>query len=185
MFTEDISPNDANGSRLSVNVAPTGVIKGLAGDNHALYAVSANAGIWKSAEGGAWQQLPNSPARAFCIAQNPNDSSHLIVGERRSEAVQKQSVGVWESRDAGSSWLYVLDPSTVRGSTSQASAAAIFSSKSTAFAGTGGGIGRKAVGRTSFDFASSPAAHKPGEQITAFARSESSEVFLEERLAGR
>ena len=181
---DDVSPNDANGARLSMNSAPTGVIKGLVGDDHALYAVSANAGIWKSVDGGAWQQLPNSPAHAYCIAQDPHDASHLIVGERRTEAIKRQFVGVWESRDAGATWSYVLDPSTAPGSTSQASAAAMFSAKSTAFAAGAGGIGRKAVGRASFSFASSPAGHKAGEHFTAFARSESNEVFLEERLAG-
>jgi hypothetical protein len=184
VLIDDVSPNDGNGSTLPRNSSPTGVIKGLAGDSHALYAVSANAGVWKNTDGGTWQQLPGSPPRAFCIAQDPNDPSHLIVGERDTEAVKRQRVGVWESRDAGASWSYVLDPATLRGSRSQGVAAVAFSTKSTAFAGTAGGIGRKAVGHASFDFSANPFGQFPGQRPTAFARSESNEVYLEERLAG-
>ncbi|HEX3532212.1 MAG TPA: hypothetical protein VH988_34560 [Thermoanaerobaculia bacterium] len=180
----DISPNDRNGGSLGINSSPTGVITGLAGDGHALYAVSLNAGIWKSVDGGAWQQLPGSPPRAYCIAQDPNDAAHLVAGERRTEAIKPQNVGVWESRDAGATWSYVLDPSKLPGSTSQAVAAVMVSGKSTAFAGTATGIGRKAVGHSTFDFTANPLGQFPGERLTAFARSESNDVFLEERLAG-
>jgi hypothetical protein len=181
--TIDISPNARNGIP-GAGASPAGVIKGLAGDGHETYAVSANAGIWKSVGDGPWQQLPNSPPRAFCIAQDPNNPAHLIVGERATEAIKPQPVGVWESLDAGANWNYLLNPLIAPATKSQGVAAVLFSTKSTALVGTQGAIGRRPVGRASFDFTANPLGQFPGERLTAFASSESNDVYLEERLAG-
>src|SRR5215467_10392519 len=83
----DASPETQPGTSPSIP-STSGVTVGLAGSNAFLYAVTANAGVWRSqassefASSSSWLQLPNSPPRAFSISVDPNDAEHLAVGER-------------------------------------------------------------------------------------------------------
>ncbi len=163
---EDNSPNAANGVP-GLPRSTSGVIIGLAGDRPALYALSLNAGVWKSTAGGRWTQLSHSPGNGCCLAIDPNNSSHLVVGERDGDALplSLNQSGVWESFDGGNSWTYILNPLSLPHYTSQAVPAIAFSPTSTLFAATTRGIGRKAAGTSSFDFSHSPAV----AMFTAFA----------------
>ncbi|HLK57681.1 MAG TPA: hypothetical protein VKU00_14035 [Chthonomonadaceae bacterium] len=168
---EDISPNTPFG-KVNGGASTSGLTVALAGDTHALYAVSLNAGIWKAVEDGPWKQLPNSPPRACCIAVDPNNPQHLAVGERNGLAREMvwNEAGIWESRDAGEHWTYTLNPLATPGCTSQAVPAVAFSRKGTLFVGTAAGVGRKVGSARAFDFSRSPAGVT---RITAFAVSES------------
>jgi hypothetical protein len=65
---QDVSPDTPNGV---VNAGPStaGLTVSLAGDTAALYAVSLDAGVWKSVAGSAWLRLPNAPrpTKTQCI----------------------------------------------------------------------------------------------------------------------
>lgn len=139
--TNDISPNAPNGT-LHANSDSAGVTIKLAGDEATLYAVSLNAGVWKSVNGGAWQQLPESPRYAFTIAIDPKDSSHVAVGERNGDRtfLSHNTAGAWESQDSGATWAYVVDPINDFGCASQAVPAIMFSSTSKLFAATACGL---------------------------------------------
>lgn len=169
---EDISPNTPNGS-LGENASTAGVIIGLAGNEYTLYALSLNAGVWRSAAGGLWMQLANSPRYGCCIAVDPNDPFHVVVGERDGNAVSPsaENVGLWESYDAGDSWAYAFSPLSQQGCTSQAIPAVAFGPTSTLFIGTVCGIiGRRRTIDSEFDFTPTP----PGlGMVTAFSASES------------
>src|SRR5713226_6301576 len=78
----DVSPNTANGGTADGGAQTSGVIPTLAGDTATLYAVSMNAGVWQSLNGGSWTQLVNSPQRAYSIAIDPTNKHHIAVGER-------------------------------------------------------------------------------------------------------
>jgi hypothetical protein len=145
---------------------------GLVGDEKALYAVSLNAGVWKSVRGGPWRQLPDSPPRACCIAQDPNDPRRLAVGERNGLAADMRlnGSGVWESTDGGETWSYTFDPLCLPGSSSQAIPAIAFSRRATLLIATARGIGRKPAHARTFDFTASPPDIGP---VTALAISES------------
>lgn len=154
---DDISPTTPNlttgGGRSSA-----GLTLALAGDETALYAVSLNAGVWKSEMSGRWTHLSGSPERATCIAADPNNPFHLAVGERNGDAVNMNlnTSGLWESFDAGQTWTYSCNPLTVQGCTSQAVPAVVFTQASTLFIGTTCGIGRKTLADADFDFSKSP-----------------------------
>src|ERR1700686_464206 len=154
---DDISPTTPNltvgGGRSSA-----GVTLALAGDDTALYAVSLDAGVWKSEMGDRWTQLSGSPERASCIAADPNNPFHLAVGERNGDAVSinLNTSGLWESFDGGQMWTYSCNPLTVQGCTSQAVPAVVFTQASTLFIGTACGIGRKTLADANFDFSKSP-----------------------------
>src|SRR5262245_50759314 len=126
----DISPNVPAGALSS----SAGLTLGFAGDNDELYAVSLNAGIWKSVDGGRWAQLQKSPRYAHAIAADPRARGHLVVGERNGDARERRlnQAGVWESTDGGASWTYVLDPLSNTSCTSQAVADVAFSPDSAA-----------------------------------------------------
>jgi hypothetical protein len=168
---EDIGPDTANGTVGNFD-ATSGLTIGLSGDVSALYAVSLNAGVWKSLADSAWAQLAQSPQYAYCIAVDPNNASHLAVGERDGDAInlQQNHSGVWESYDAGNSWTYSFDPLSLTGCTSQAIPAVAFSSQSTLFAASVCGIGRKPANASTFDFSITPAGVS---WVTALSISES------------
>lgn len=154
----DISPDAPNGSTFSGD-GHAGLTISLAGDTSALYAVSLNAGIWKSSNNGSWFRLLNSPRYAYSIAVDPNNPSHLAVGERNGDAKSRtqNGAGLWESFNGGSTWSYMFDPLTLSGCNSQSIPSVAFSKASTLFIATSCGIGRKAAGADKFDFSESPA----------------------------
>src|SRR5262249_39927262 len=121
-FGEDPSPDLANGKPQPFRGSTAGLTPAIAGDGNFLYAVSLDAGVWKSAEGSRWQQLPNSPPLANSIAVDPNNSAHLVVGERNGDSVATSlnRAGIWESFDGGNTWSYKLNPLTLGGCFSQA-----------------------------------------------------------------
>lgn len=164
----DISPNLPAGT-VQARPSTAGLTVGIAGDTSALYAVSLNAGVWKSVNNGPWAQLPNSPPRAYDLAIDPNDHSHLAVGERAGDSTDSRvdDSGVWESHDSGGTWSHTLNPLSLPGCTTQAIPALAFAPTSTLFVGTDCGIGRKPAGATSFDFSHSPAGIGLVSAITA------------------
>jgi hypothetical protein len=160
---QDISPNAPNGTLEGT----AGLTYGLAGSESMLYAVSLNAGVWKSvqqnASRGPWSMLANSPPLASSMAVDPNNPAHLAVGERNGDArrVDLNHSGVWESVDGGDSWALTLDPFSQEAcvaAQSKAIPAVLYSRKSTLLAGTPCGLARKATGAGAFDFHFSPMA---------------------------
>jgi hypothetical protein len=164
---QDISPDTANGVSLG-SPSTAGLTVSLAGDSQRLYAVSLNAGVWRS-DGPThpWEQLHASPARAYSIASDPADNQHLIVGEREDDKASSSArhSGLWESRDGGSTWVYVLDPVTL-GCATQAIPSVAFSKTGIAFAATACGVALRAPGAANFQLASNTSQAGP---ITAIA----------------
>src|SRR6266436_3702565 len=97
----DVSPNTANGVAADGGAQPAGVIPILAGNDSVVYAVSMYAGVWRSIKGRSWVQLANSPSRAYSIAVDPRDSTHIAVGERNGDHkdTTKNTSGVHQSYD--------------------------------------------------------------------------------------
>lgn len=174
IMVEDISPDLANGNH-NHRYSTAGLTRALAGDQGILYAVSMNAGVWKSFAGGPWIQLPFSPPKAYSIAVDPNNPAHLAVGERNGDArtITLNESGVWESWDTGNTWAYIFNPLTeaaCSSAQSQAIPAVAFSRRSTLFIATACGIGRKEVMEATFTFV--PTAKGLG-LVKALAASES------------
>jgi hypothetical protein len=113
----DISPDQVNGVPADTGASTAGLIHTLAGDENTLYAVSLNAGVWRSAGGGPWAQLPNSPPRAYSIAVDPSNPHHIAVGERDGDSidVSRNNSGIRESYDSGDTFGDYFDPRTHSG----------------------------------------------------------------------
>jgi hypothetical protein len=167
----DESPNIFVNGTITAGPCTSGVIIGLAGDESALYAVSLNAGVWKSSSGSRWVQLSRGPERAYCIALSQQDPTHLAVGERDGDAIDNRlnKCGLWESYDAGNTWTYTLNPISY-GARSQAVGAVAFSPAGTLFAGTSVGLCRKPKGGT---WNLMTGQDRPSEFVLAIAVSES------------
>jgi len=151
---QDISPDTANGTSQG-SPSTAGLTVSLAGDSKRLYAVSLNAGVWVS-QGSTqpWEQLHNSPPRAYSIASDPTDVRHFFVGEReddKSNASARHS-GLWETTDGGSAWTYALDPVTL-GCTKQAIPSVAFSKTGIVFAATSCGVAVRQKGSAKFALA--------------------------------
>src|SRR5882724_10476026 len=146
----DVSPNSANGLQADGGAQTAGVTPILVGDADALYAVSMDAGVWQSLNGGAWTQLANSPQRAYSIAIDRSDRQHIAVGERdgdRSDPAQNQS-GIYESFDGGKTFGDYFDPRSLGGcKSSQAIPALAFSPNSALIAATACGVAVKPKGQ--------------------------------------
>lgn len=110
----DISPDQVNGIIADNGASTSGIIPTLAGDSNTLYAVSLNAGVWRSDEGGPWVQLPNSPPRAYSIAIDPNNVHHIAIGERDGDSIDisRNISGIRESYDSGNTFSEYFDPLT-------------------------------------------------------------------------
>jgi len=151
---QDISPDAANGAN-QASASTAGLTVALAGNTSRVYAVSLNAGVWRS-DGAdhAWEQLTNSPPRAYSIASDPRDNQHVIVGEREDDKsdLPARHSGVWETRDGGDTWSYILDPVTV-GCTAQAVPSVAINAEGDLFAATSCGVARRSVGSTTFAIA--------------------------------
>jgi hypothetical protein len=175
-LTYDASPDAPNGGP-PCSQCTAGVTVGLAGNNAQLFAVSADAGVWRSSnssEGALtaseWYQLPAGPPRAFSIAVDPNNSSHLAVGQRDGDQIANNDSGVRESFDAGETWPNYFDPSaTPLNCQAQGISSVAFSRRSTLFFSTACGIG---VRQTSQATASYPALPTGTTAISAVTASE-------------
>lgn len=177
--TGDISPNSKNGT-MEAKLSKAGVVCELAGSEALLYAVSLNAGVWRSENAGKWIQLANSPRYASVIAVDPNDPAHVAVGERAGEAMPELNrTGVWESFDRGDTWKLIFNPaSQSRDILKQAVNDVEYTPQGTLLIGTSFGIGRKASTDACpessvdcFDFGFTPA---DVSEVTAFSFSRSS-----------
>jgi hypothetical protein len=155
----DVSPDSPSGS------SSGGLTYALAGDDGALYAVSLDAGLWRSPTSRVWSQL-KGPRYALSVAVDPADPSHLAVGERDGDArdVRLNEAGVWESFDGGTTWSYALnpmvlpDPSTgASPCSSQVVPSVVFTKSSTLVVATACGIARRAKGAADFAAAAAPA----------------------------
>lgn len=136
----DISPDSAP---VNINTRSAGIIYAIAGTADALYAVSLNAGVWKLSPSNRWMQLSKSPRYAMSIDVDPNNSLHVLVGERDGDAINARlnDAGLWESYDGGTSWTYALNPlSAPGGCDSQAISAVAFTPDSAVVATTACGI---------------------------------------------
>jgi hypothetical protein len=158
----DISPNRINGTVQGTEASPAGLTYELAGTDHALYAVSLDAGVWKSVDGGAWRQLAASPRWAATIAVDPADDTHVVVGEREGDAtpIAINRSGLWESRDGGETWTFVfsaLSQPACRARSQSAIHAVFFTPARTLLIGTPCGVGRRLMNGTGLDFRPSPA----------------------------
>lgn len=152
LFGEDPSVDLANGKPQPFRGSAAGLTSAVAGNEQVLYAVSLNAGVWKSVEERRWQQLPKSPPLACSIAVDPSNSAHLVVGERNGDSITTSlnRAGVWESRDGGNSWSYELNARTISGCGSQAIPSVAFDAKSNIYAATDCGVVKKPAGGPSF-----------------------------------
>jgi hypothetical protein len=153
-LTYDASPDAADGGP-PCGHCTAGVTVGIAGNNAYLYAVSADAGVWRSgnsSEGALtaseWYQLPAGPPRAFSIAVDPNNQQHLAVGQRDGDQLANNNSGVRESTDAGETWPTYFDPAAPPLNCSEQGVSSVaFSRKSTLFFSTACGVGVRQSGQ--------------------------------------
>ncbi|WP_341633294.1 hypothetical protein [Sphingomonas agri] len=151
----DLSPDDlVDGSGNPITAS--GVVDAMAGTQEALFAIPKTAGVWRSINGQRWQYLKGSPPRAFSIAIDPQNSSHIAVGERADDnsVARLGRSGLWESSDFGNSWVYTYDPTP--DADTQGISSVAFSNKSSAlFILTNHGVARRDRSQTANPFAGS------------------------------
>lgn len=142
---EDASPDEDLGAK-SQELSAAGLIVQVVGSEQHLYALSPNAGVWRSDNGQRFVQLSTSPRYGAVIAVDPKNQSHVILGERSGEASPSNldRTGVWESTDAGDSWSFAFTPLMI-GCGSSAVSAVAFDASSNAYVATGCGITRRAA----------------------------------------
>jgi len=151
----DVSTNATNGIQV-VDPAASGLTQQLAGNQAALYAVTLDAGVAKSVNGGPWKRLSNSPRYAYSITVDPNNNAHVAVGERASDLAnpstlnQSYLTGVWESLDAGQTWKLAYIPLTEPNCLPGAVPALTFTPKSSLVIATSCGIGWRSATGASF-----------------------------------
>lgn len=151
-FAEPVSPDTPNGKPQPFLVSTAGLTPALLGSEDPLYALSLNAGLWVSHNGGAWQPLPNSPPLAYCVAQDAKHPSHLVIGEREGHSaflVLNRS-GIWESFDGGNTWKYVFNPRIFGDCHFQAIAAVAFDQDSNIYAATDCGVAKSPAGTSNY-----------------------------------
>ena len=151
---QDISPDLPDGT-VRANPSPAGLTVSLGGGSNYLYAISLNAGIWRrTPPNSPWQQLLNSPKRAYSLAVDPENPQHIVTGERedRTLPIASATSGVWESFNAGDTWQYILNPISL-GCSSQAISSVAFSAERSLFAGTTCGVARRIYTTNAFTVA--------------------------------
>jgi len=146
----DFNPQRDNGLPAGSGASPAGLTLAVGGSASALYAVSLNAGVWRSLSSdltkpAPWVQLWTSPPGAYSLAVDATvgGASHLAVGQRDGENSNPATnrAGVWESFDSGNTWNYVLDPRAVNvACTSQSIPSLAFSSSGVLVAATACGV---------------------------------------------
>ena len=167
---DDISPEKANGTNMG-GLSTAGLIIGIAGNKGALYAVSPDAGIWRNGvdvngKWGSWKQLQASPRYSNCIAVDPLNNFHIVVGQRIGDAIKNSDnkCGVWESYDGGTTFpdTYYFDPSAGKAQVPDASKiqlveSIVFTAQRTTLVATAYGIARKIISSNTYDFSHTPA----------------------------
>jgi hypothetical protein len=75
------------------------VVQTLAGAQDSLFTIPKTGGVWRSINGAPWMHLHESPPRAFSIANDPNNTTRLAVGERADDDPDRRlgRSGLWES----------------------------------------------------------------------------------------
>lgn len=149
---EDTSVEGPNSEQPQTWGSTAGLTAAIAGNNVVQYAVSLNAGVWLSTDAHPWRQLPDSPPRALSIAMNPGNALHIAVGERNGDSASSvlDRSGVWESRDGGLHWSYILNPRTIAGCSSQAVPGLVFDKDGNLFVALECGIAERLAGATTF-----------------------------------
>lgn len=137
----------------------SGVVQTLAGTRDMTFAIPKTGGVWRSVNRGAWTYLRESPPRAFSIAVEPRNTQHIAVGERDDDAAVNRlgRSGLWESTDAGNTWTYTFDPTSLPvfagAPTHQAIPAVAFAhATSTLLVATDHGIARRVQSQTANPF---------------------------------
>jgi hypothetical protein len=160
---ESPDPGAATGGTSST----AGVAYALAAAPDALYCVALNSGVWKAALGAdavpaGWVQLANSPRYAHCIAVDPTNPAHVVVGEREGDAVANDSerTGLWQSFDGGATFPHFVDPAANAPGArrSRAVRAIALTPKGTILVATANGLGRLKGRARALDHAHSPEA---------------------------
>lgn len=130
------------------NATPSGRIIEIEGNDAALYAISVDGSMWKSTNRAPWVQLTHAPPLSFSLAIDPQNPSHLVVGERDGLGPPKlNTAGAWESTDAGASWTKVFDSaSSCPAASFQAIRSVQITPASTVLLGTSCGVFRKFKG---------------------------------------
>lgn len=141
----DISPNTLDGQVADGDAQTAGVMPTLAGAGTTIYAVSMNAGVWQSVNGGPWSQLSNSSAYAYSIAIDPTNPHHVAVGDRDGDRADpsKNTSGVHESYDDGRTFPDYFDPRSLGGCPSQAIPSLAFTASGVLVAATACGVAVK------------------------------------------
>jgi hypothetical protein len=69
-------------------------------------------GVWISLNGGRWRPSRGSPIWGNRIATDPSNPARIAVGGRAGDALDPHldTAGLWESPDAGDTWVYTYDP---------------------------------------------------------------------------
>jgi hypothetical protein len=168
----DISPDNPNSNTVATDGSYAGLTVAVVGNQQVLYTVSMNAGVWIALNGTAWKQLAHSPPEAQVLAVDPNDVTHILVGERAGRA-QNENLnhsGVWESSNSGAMWSYVFNPLTA-GCTSQSIAGVVIDELKSEFVASTCGVFRKNAGDSGFVLMSG--ANAPTGEITGLATSSS------------
>ncbi len=152
---KDISPDRDDGVS-DGGISTAGLTINMAGDKNGLYAIGLNSGVWKTETDGKgsfnkWRQLSKSPRYAHCIAVDPQDHSHIVVGERKGDAIADNNCGLWESFNGGNTFqrknFLLKSPCSYN----IVNAVAI-TNKSTILSSTPNGICRKEKNESSFFF---------------------------------
>jgi hypothetical protein len=109
---------DAPHTAISWDTSTAGLTYALAGNEAVRYAVSLDAGVWRSSAFTPWVSLADSPRYAQSLSVDPGDVGHVFVGERDGDAgdmtqVSLNQAGLWETMDLGKTWGYALDPLTL------------------------------------------------------------------------
>lgn len=153
--------------------APAGQITRIAGDAKHLYVTGTLSGVWRSTNGGRWQQLPGSPGNGGLVpppplATDPASSTRVVVGARD---------GAWESTNAGATWTRALDPTTL-GCVQRLVRGTAFTQKSTLVVGTECGVARRAAnGVWSLTRTTGPVTALVASENQVWARTQGSLLF--------
>jgi hypothetical protein len=154
---EDASPEQSGGTVADASIG--GRATAVAGTAERMYALSPNAGVWRSDNRAPFVQLFGSPRYGAVIAVDPKDTNHLVVGERNGDASPQflSQTGVWESTDAGGLWTYVYNPRALSGCANDAAVSSVlFSRDGSIFVATPCGVVRRKSGAKQFSAVSLP-----------------------------
>jgi hypothetical protein len=156
---KEIGPFENNGKDDSYT-SFAGRAIAITGDQKNMYAVGLFSGMWRNGQArfgnfGSWTQLPNCPRNVNAVAVDPNNSLHLVVGQRAGDDINplNSKSGIWESFDGGNSFPAAsgFDPTSI-GANGQLIRQVAISQQSTTFFASPSGLGRKASGQGSYSF---------------------------------